>query len=137
MIDFLLDANIISDLINNSRGHARQHARRVGYSRLGTSIIAAVEVRFGYVRKGSAPLTTASEAVLDSLVILPFESPADRRYAELRWSLQRAGTPISPNDMLIAAHALALDCTLVTANEREFRRVPGLKVENWLTPVDI
>ncbi len=60
------------------------------------------------------------------------QTPVDTHYAKLRTSLEKAGTPIGPNDMLIAAHALSLRLTLVTANEREFSRVDGLKVENWL-----
>jgi tRNA(fMet)-specific endonuclease VapC len=69
--------------------------------------------------------------VLESIDAAAWESPADLHYGELRAALERAGTPIGSNDMLIAAHALALNCTPVTANEREFRRVPGLTVENW------
>jgi tRNA(fMet)-specific endonuclease VapC len=56
----------------------------------------------------------------------------DRRYAEIRARLEEAGKPIGPNDLLIAAHSLALDLTLVTANVDEFGRVPGPRVENWL-----
>ena len=64
--------------------------------------------------------------------LLPLEQPADYRYAELRTALEQAGTPIGPNDMLIAAHAMALGLVLVTANVNEFSRVPGLALENWL-----
>lgn len=64
--------------------------------------------------------------------MVAFEQPADVVYADLRTELQRAGTPIGANDMLIAAHALSLGLILVTANEREFSRVSGLRVENWL-----
>ena len=64
--------------------------------------------------------------------ILPLQQPADQCYAELRVALERSGTPIGPNDMLIAAHALALNLILVTANTCEFERVPGLTIENWL-----
>ena len=63
---------------------------------------------------------------------MAFDEPADRRYAELRTQLERRGTPIGPNDMLIAAQALALDLTVVSANVGEFERVPRLPVENWL-----
>ena len=65
--------------------------------------------------------------------VLPLEPPADRRYGELRNHLTRQGRPIGPNDLLVATHALAMDLTLVTANFREFQRVPSLRVENWLT----
>ena len=70
--------------------------------------------------------------MLSALEILPLEPPADERYAEIRHHLARRGTPIGPNDLLIAAHALAADLTLVTANTREFERVPSLRVDNWL-----
>ena len=76
------------------------------------------------------------ETVLTELPVLPFEPPADRVYGGIRAYLERVGMPIGPNDLFIAAHALALDLTLVTANKREFRRVPGLKVENWLALAD-
>ena len=70
--------------------------------------------------------------VASSLEILPLEIPADHQYAAVRHHLTRKGTLIGPNDLLIAAHALANDLTVITANVREFSRVPGLKVENWL-----
>ena len=63
----------------------------------------------------------------------PLEKPADLHYAGIRWTLEQRGEPIGPNDLLIAAHALALESTLVTANVREFSRVPGLQVANWLS----
>lgn len=72
------------------------------------------------------------EAILAALPVLPLELPADAGYAQIRCALEQAGQPMGPNDLLIAAHALALQCTLVTANEREFARVPGLAVVNWL-----
>jgi tRNA(fMet)-specific endonuclease VapC len=71
-------------------------------------------------------------AILTGLEVLPFEAPADRDYAELRTQLESQGTPIGANDMLIAAQALSLGLRLVTANESEFARVPGLAIENWL-----
>ncbi|MHB1292986.1 MAG: PIN domain-containing protein, partial [Sulfuricella sp.] len=64
--------------------------------------------------------------------ILPLETPVEEHYADIRNKLERAGTPIGPNDLLIASHARALGLTLVTDNVREFSRVPGLAVENWL-----
>lgn len=64
--------------------------------------------------------------------ILPMEMPADEAYASVRLALEKIGKPIGTNDLLIAAHALALDATLVTDNESEFARIPGLKIENWL-----
>ena len=89
-------------------------------------------MRYGAAKKGSARLSEQLEAVLSALEVLPFESPADAIYASLRTSLEDAGTPIGANDMLIAAHALALGSTIVTDNETEFARVRGLARENWL-----
>lgn len=73
------------------------------------------------------------ERALESLAIMPFDLTAARTYGRVRTALQRLGTPIGPLDMLIAAHALSLDLPLATNNVREFRRVPGLHVENWLS----
>jgi tRNA(fMet)-specific endonuclease VapC len=132
MIEYLLDTNIVSDFVQRPLGPARQRADRIGFERLATSVIVAGELKFGYIRRESARLKRDVEAVLGSLPVLALEAPADWHYASVRAELERRGMPIGSNDMLIAAHALALDCTLVTANEREFRRVPGLRVENWL-----
>jgi len=70
--------------------------------------------------------------VLAALDILPLKPPVDEHYGEIRAYLNRTGQPIGWNDLFIAAHARALELTLVTANVREFSRVPGLHVENWL-----
>ncbi len=129
---FLLDTNIISELVRNPQGMVTDRIAREGEESICTSIIVASELRFGAEKKGSERLTYQLEAVLSAIVILPLEEPADSRYAKLRHHLEKAGTPIGPNDMLIAAQALSLGLTLVSANLREFSRVPGLAVENWL-----
>ena len=129
---FLLDTNTLSDLVRWPKGRVRQRIARVGSAAVCTSIIVAAELRFGVVRKGSPRLTAQVEAILGSIPILPLETPADRLYAELRARLAAAGQPIGANDLLIAAHVLALGLTLVTANTREFARVDGLPLENWL-----
>jgi tRNA(fMet)-specific endonuclease VapC len=72
------------------------------------------------------------EAVLGALEILPFKTPADAAYGSLRAQLEQSGRPIGANDLLIAAQALALGYTLVSDNEREFARIDGLRLENWL-----
>ena len=103
-----------------------------GVDRLCVSILAAGELRYGAAKKKSVRLAGQVEAILASLDIVPFESPADALYGRIRALLTEAGTPIGPVDFLIAAHALALDLTLITAHTRQFARVPGLRVENWL-----
>jgi len=83
-------------------------------------------------RNRSDRLAGQLETVLSGLDIQPWDAPADERYGEIRALLQGKGKLIGANDLFIAAHALALDATLVSDNTREFSRVPGLKLENWL-----
>ena len=90
------------------------------------------ELRFGAAKNGSLRLVQQLEHIFEVLPILSLEPPVDQHYAAIRTHLEQKGTPISPNDLLIAAHALVLNLTLVTANVREFERLPGLRVENWL-----
>ena len=131
MILYLLDTNAVSDLVRNPHGRvAQQYSLRSEDA--ATSIIVAAELRFGAEKRGSSRLLGQLETVLADLPVLPFDAPADLAYARTRHVLERTGTSISANDLLIAAHALALDCIFVTDNEREFARVPGLRVENWL-----
>jgi len=132
---FLLDTNIVSDLVRRPGGPVAQAVARVGESRVCTSVIVAAELRYGATKKDSPRLSRQLEQILEVLPVLALEAPADRFYGMLRARLERAGELIGPNDLLIAAHALALDCVLVTDNEREFIRVPGLSVENWLKSV--
>jgi tRNA(fMet)-specific endonuclease VapC len=129
---FLLDTNILSDLVRNPQGRVADRIAEVGEAGVCTSIIVAAELRFGAAKKGSARLTGQLERILSAIDVQPFEAPADNAYALLRAELEAAGAPIGGNDMLIAAQALATDCTVVTDNEAEFRRVSGLRVENWL-----
>lgn len=132
MTRYMLDTNIISDLIRNPHGRAAKRIARVGESGICTSIIVAAELRYGCAKSGSTRLSKAVEDLLDEITVLPLEVPADAEYGRLRAALEEAGTPIGSNDLLIAAHALATDSTMVTANAAEFKRVRGLKVENWL-----
>lgn len=131
---YLLDTNILSDLLRRPQGPAAARLAEVGEDQVCTSIICAGELRFGAVRKGSARLTAEVVALLDAIEILPLEDPAHSVYGEVRAVLERQGRPIGGNDLWIAAQALALDLILVTANEEEFRRVEGLRVENWARP---
>ena len=129
---FLLDTNILSDLVRNPQGLVAKKISVEGERTICTSVIVAAELRFGARKLGSKRLTTQLNAILSAIDILPLEEPSDQRYGELRADLEKRGMMIGPNDMLIAAHALMLDCVVVTANVRGFSRVPNLKVENWL-----
>jgi len=129
---YLLETNIVSDLVRNPQGSVAQHIRKVGEAQVCTSIVVAAELRYGATKKGSARLSAQLETVLGALEVLPFEAPADASYGLLRTRLERAGRPIGANDLLIAAQALALGYTIVTDNEKEFARVEHLRCENWL-----
>jgi len=124
------------------QGKVARQVRTVNEKQVCTSIIVAAELRYGANKKGSPRLSSQLDAVLGALEVLPFETPADASYGLLRTRLERAGTPIGANDLLIndlpnndlliAAQALALGCVIVTDNEREFSRVKGLRLQNWL-----
>lgn len=88
--------------------------------------------RYGARKSESRKLAERVDLVLSAMEVLPLESPTDHHYGKIRRHLTRQDTPIGLNDLLIAAHALTLDLTIVTADTREFERVPLLRVENWL-----
>ena len=132
MTHYMLDTNIISDLIRNPNGKAAKRVADVGNDNICTSIIVAAELRYGSVKNGSKRLLQLIEGLLGEIKVLSFETPADVEYGAIRSELENAGKPIGANDMLIAAHARAVSATVVTANVSEFARIRGLKVENWL-----
>lgn len=132
MTRYLLDTNIISDLIRNPQGKAARRIAKVGEGTICTSIIVAAELRYGAAKSGSSRLRKAVEDLLGEVEVLPFENPADAHYGDIRASLEAAGTPIGSNDLLIAAHARAMGAVIVTANTEEFKRVKGVSVENWV-----
>jgi tRNA(fMet)-specific endonuclease VapC len=129
---YLLDTNIVSDLIHNPHGRVAGHIRKIGEAQVCTSIIVAAELRYGATRKGSPRLTAQVEAVLGALDVLPFEAPADAAYGLIRARLEQAGKTIGGNDLLIAAQAIALGYSIVADNDREFARIDRLARENWL-----
>ena len=134
-ITFLLDTNIISALMKDRSGvdtaRVREWGLRTPDSTLVTSVVVQYELLFGLARYGSQRLQAAYDIHMQSLLVLPLDDRVGPHYAKLRAHLEQTGTPIGANDTLIAAHALAIGATLVTANA-EFTRVPGLRVENWL-----
>jgi tRNA(fMet)-specific endonuclease VapC len=132
LTSYLLDTNIISHLIKNPQGKVAKRIAKVGENSVCTSIIVAAELRYGCAKNGSKKLLKAVEDILEELVVLPFEVPADASYGAIRAQLEAVGRPIGGNDLLIAAHAHVIDATVVTANTNEFKRIRGLKVENWL-----
>ena len=132
MTRYMLDTNIISDLIRNPKGKAARRIAKVGETNICTSIIVAAELRYGCAKSGSERLMKVVEDLLGEIDVLPFDVPADADYGAIRAALEVAGRPIGANDLLIAAHARAAGTTIVTANADEFKRIHGLNVENWL-----
>jgi tRNA(fMet)-specific endonuclease VapC len=129
-LKILLDTDITSFVFWHRDPAMRRRFLGYAVGDVGVSAITAAELRYGAAIKTSE--ARGVERALLSLVVAPFDSAAAQVYGEIRSALRRRGTPIGPLDMLIAAHAMALGLPLVTNNLREFRRVPGLRVENWL-----
>ena len=128
---YLLDTNIVSDLVRDPHGAVARRIARVGEGTVCTSIVVACELRYGAAKKGSPRLSAQLESILEVLAVLPLAAGADRHYGEIRAHLERDGRPIGANDLLIAAHARAAGLRLVTRNVEEFSRVPGLTVVTW------
>ena len=130
---WLLDTDVLSQLIRQP--HAPLAQKLIALSEqhpdgLVTSVVVQCELMFGAQRMGSDRLAARIAELAQLIPLLRLDVDMVPAYARLCTLLERAGTPIGPNDMLITAHALALGCTLVTA-DAEFDRVPGLRVENW------
>jgi len=129
---YLLDTNIISDMIRNPSGQVAARIEQIGPRAICTSVVVAAELRYGCAKKGSAKLLARVESLLATIAVLPLDVPADTEYGGIRAELEAAGQPIGANDLLIGAHAYALGLTLVTDNTKEFSRIRGLTIENWL-----
>lgn len=129
---FLLDTNICIYIINQRPPRVFEHFAGLHLGDVAISSITGAELDFGVAKSGSLRNRNALDKFLAPLEIVAFDEPAMREYGPLRARLEGEGTPIGALDLLIAAHALALDCTLVSNNLREFSRVPGLKLANWV-----
>jgi tRNA(fMet)-specific endonuclease VapC len=128
---YLLDTNIFSNMVLYPKGPAALKAATLSNTEVAISIVVASEIRFGLARNGSMRSAQMVKAMLEAIVVLPLDKPTDEIYGTIRADLQRRGKALGPNDMLIAAHALALDATLVS-DDAGFAGVAGLKLENWM-----
>lgn len=128
----MLDTNVVSEVMKNPEGKVAARLVRQPTGTACLSIVTAAELRFVARKARSDRIWNKITDFTALIPVLPFGHPAEELYAEIRAGLEAAGRPIGPNDIFIAAHALSLGLTLVTANIGEFSRVPGLKVENWL-----
>jgi tRNA(fMet)-specific endonuclease VapC len=130
-VRYLLDTNTVSYIINGTFPHVRERLLKVPISAVGISVVTEAEMRFGVARLPQATkVAIVVEEFLLRVEVLPWDSPAARQYARLRAALEEHGEPMGNLDLMIAAEALAVDAILVS-NDRVFRRVKGLKVEDW------
>jgi tRNA(fMet)-specific endonuclease VapC len=128
---YLLDTNVLSHLVRDPQGEVAQRLSQQVEAEVFTSVIVACELRYGARKRGSAVLSGRIAQLLASLDVAALDPTVDEVYASIRAALESRGAPIGANDLLIAAHAISLDATLVTDNTAEFCRVPQLRVENW------
>jgi len=135
---FLLDTNIVSDMMRNPQGPAAQRALAISQAapetQFHTSVIVDCELLYGLARKPQPRLVAAYERTMATLTILPLNNDVAQTYASMRHAMTTVGHGLDANDTLIAAQALTAGATLVSADSA-FSRVPGLQVENWLLPV--
>jgi tRNA(fMet)-specific endonuclease VapC len=129
---YFLDTNICIYIINRKPPHVFEKFRQYRMGDIAISSITAAELAFGVEKSGSERNRQALEKFFAPLEILPFDEECIWHYATVRNQLQQQVQVIGGLDMMIAAHALARDATLVTNNTREFERVIGLKLENWI-----
>ena len=133
MIRYLLDTNICIYIINRRPAEIIRRFKQLDVGQIGLSAITVSELMYGVAKsKNRRQNTQRLEEFLTPFEIIPYDEIAAGIYGEIRVQLERRGALIGPLDLLIAAHALGGDLVLVTNNEREFRRVEGLQVENWL-----
>lgn len=129
---YILDTNVVSNLMRRVSGPVASTMRARPDDDMAINPIILGELEYGVRKSGSAQLQERLSIVERRLPCIDLATSVSKTYGEIRTNLEASGTPIGANDLWIAAHAMTLDATLVTANEREFRRVEGLNVENWL-----
>jgi tRNA(fMet)-specific endonuclease VapC len=129
----LLDTNICIHIINARPVEVLQRFRQYRMGEIGVCSVVAAELAYGVAKSGSRRNREALEMFMAPLIILPFDEAAIWVYGDLRAELERRGTPIGSLDTMIAAHALSQQAPLVTNHTREFARVPGLQLQNWVT----
>lgn len=129
---FMLDTNTCIRYLNGTSQSVFEHLNAVQEEDICVCSVVQFELRYGALRSEKVEKNFAQQsAFLDRFVSLPFDSDAHLIAADIRTLLAQKGTPIGPYDLLIAAITIAHDLTLITHNTREFKRVPGLKLEDW------
>ena len=131
-MSYLLDTNTCIRYLNGRSPQVVARLRATAPSEIVLCAIVKAELFAGAAKSNYPAKTLAAQLLfLNPFVSLPFDDTAAIMYGPIRAALEQAGTPIGPNDLLIAAIALANNLTLVTHNTREFSRVPGLALEDW------
>lgn len=130
-VRYLLDTNTVSFHIRRSSPALQRRLRRVEAAQVALSVVTEMEIRYGLARNPRLSIASLVEEFLAGISILPLDSTVARAYGRVRASLESAGRTIGPLDLMIGAHALAVGAVLVTNNVQEFRRVPGLRVQDW------
>jgi tRNA(fMet)-specific endonuclease VapC len=132
MLKYLLDTNIVVYTMKNRPQRVRRHFKKK-QGRMGISTVTLGELVFGAEHSQQVERNLADlEALTARLDVLPFDSAAAYHFGQIRSELYRIGNPIGPYDMMIAGHARAHGFKLVTNNVREFGRIQGLRIENWV-----
>jgi tRNA(fMet)-specific endonuclease VapC len=132
-IRFLLDTNTVSFHIRQSSPRLQRRLSRTKAAEVALSVVTEMELRYGLARSPALRIAPLVEEFLGGIEIVPLTSSVAAHYARTRADLEARGTPIGPLDLMIAAQGLALKATVVTTNLREFRRVRGLRCEDWTT----
>jgi tRNA(fMet)-specific endonuclease VapC len=134
---YMLDTNIVSYLLRGQFASLEQRILNTAYDQVCISVITAGELAYGFARANPSRrlvgLPTKLNTLLQAILTQPLPAGAAAQYGQIRNALEKKGTPIGGNDLWLAAHALEEDLILVTNNTREFERVEGLRLENWVT----
>jgi tRNA(fMet)-specific endonuclease VapC len=134
-MEYLLDTNICIYIIKKKPAEVFDKFKNLTIGDVGISSITLAELQYGIEKSSnSVKNKEALEKFLTPIEVIDFGYDATVEYGKIRSELERKGVPIGPLDMLIAAHAMSLDVTLVTNNVREFERIPELKIDNWTKP---
>jgi len=128
---YLLDTNTVSLALRGRAPRAVERLRATEREHVAVSVVTAMELRFGIAKNPSTRARAVIEQFLDTIKVLPIDRAVEKPYGDVRAELERVGRPIGSLDTIIAAHALAIRAVLVTNNVREFRRVRGLRCEDW------
>ncbi|HEX3953937.1 MAG TPA: type II toxin-antitoxin system VapC family toxin [Stellaceae bacterium] len=133
MLRYMLHTNICIYIIKNKPAAVRARFNECA-DELAISTITLAELHFG-AENSAKPAQNRQEIeqFLSRLAVLEFSAEAAMHYGQIRAALKRAGRPVGPHDMLIGAHARSASLVLVTNNTREFERIPGLQIENWIS----